>query len=213
MIPGSHAAAPEILQDRNNCRQIRLYHVNQADEKGETVMKYVHISFILGLILVAGSSLALADPPFGVGSATVITDPDAVWWVAWVDLSGQSVPVLPGGEGLVLVQLEDVHLVYSNDPDGNIHLRAHGRLPLGGSVMAFDTFGGGFVLATLAEVEDACAALSPVFPEACRGNNAMVLLNSDTTGLTCEINGFQSEQWRTTTTRNGITNSTCHVFP
>lgn len=176
-------------------------------------MKNARISFTLGLILVAGASLALADPPFGVGSANVITDPDAQWWVAWVDVSGQSVPVLPGGEGLVLVQLDDVHLVYSNDPNGNIHLRAHGRLPLGGSVIAWDSFGGGFVLATLADVEDACAALSLVFPEACRGHNAMVLLNYNTTGLTCEIDGFQSEQWKTTTTRNGITNSVCHVFP
>jgi hypothetical protein len=176
-------------------------------------MKNARIGFMLGLILVAGSSLASADPPFGVGSATVITDPDAQWWVAWVDLGGQSAPVLPGGAGFVLVQLEDVHLVYSNDPNGNIHLRAHGQLPLGGSVMAYDAFGGSFVTATLAEVEDACAALSPLFPDACRGQNAMVLLNWDTTGLTCEINGFQSENWRTTTTRNGITNSTCHVFP
>ena len=79
--------------------------------------------------------------------------------------------------------------------------------------MAFDSFGGGFVLATLADVETACAALGPLFPEACRGNSAMVLLNYNTTGLTCEISGIQSENWRTTTTRNGITNSTCHVFP
>lgn len=165
------------------------------------------------VVFLATTSIVAADPPFGVGSAQVITDPDAEWWVAWVDVGGQSVPALPGGEGFVLVQLEDVHLVYSNDPDGNIHLRSHGRLPLGGSVVALDIFGGGLVLATLADVEDACVALSPVFPEACRGNNAMVLLNYDTTGLGCEINGFQSEKWRTATTRNGITNSMCHVFP
>jgi hypothetical protein len=176
-------------------------------------MKNAKIAITLGLILVTGVPLALADPPFGVGSADVITDPDAQWWVAWVDLSGHSVPVLPGGEGLVLVQLEDVHLVYSNDPKGNIHLRAHGRLPLGESVMAFDTFGGGFVLATLAAVDEACAALKPVFPDACRGHDAMVMMSYNTTGLSCEINGFQSEQWRTATTQNGITNSACHVFP
>ena len=111
-------------------------------------MKNARLSFIIVLIIVAGSSLAAADPPFGVGSADVITDPDAQWWVAWVDVGGQSLPVLPGGAGLVLVQLEDVHLVYSNVPNGNIHLRAHGRLPLGGSVMAYDSFGGVFVMTT-----------------------------------------------------------------
>jgi hypothetical protein len=176
-------------------------------------MKSIMVHLALVVIVLGTASIAAADPPFGVGSAEVITDPDAEWWVAWVDVSGQSVPALPGGAGFVRVQLEDVHLVYSNDPNGNIHLRAHGRLPLGGPVVAYDVFGQQFIVATLADLEVACAALSPVFPEACRGNNAMVLLNFDTTGLGCEINGYQSENWRTTTTRNGITNSTCHVFP
>ena len=111
------------------------------------------------------------------------------------------------------MQLDDVHLVYTNGANGGIHLRAHGRLPFGEPVVAFDVFGGTSVVATLADVEDACAALSPVFPEACRGNSAMVLLNYATTGLGCEIGGLQSESWRTATTRNGVTNSTCHVFP
>jgi hypothetical protein len=176
-------------------------------------MKRNLLGVALCVVVLGTASIAAADPPFGVGSADVITDPDAQWWVAWVDVSGQSVPALPGGAGFVRVALEDVHLVYSNDPNGNIHLRAHGQLPLGGQVIAYDVFGQQLILATLADVEGACAALSPIFPEACRGNNAMVLLNYNTTGLGCEIDGIQSENWRTTTTRSGITNSTCHVFP
>ena len=171
------------------------------------------IAATLVICLFCCAPLAQADPPFGVGSADVYTDPDAQWWVAWVDIGGQSLPAFPGGEGLVLVQLDDVHLVFSNDPDGNIHLRSHGRLPLGGSVPAVDAFSGQPVVATLALVEDACTALSAWFPTSCRGNNGMVILNYDTTGLGCEIAGIQSEQWRTTYTRNGIATSVCHVFP
>jgi hypothetical protein len=180
--------------------------------KGAVEMKKNMLAAVVMVAVIATASMVAADPPFGVGSAQVITDPDAQWWVAWVDVSGDSTPMLPGGEGLVLVQLDDVHLVYTNNPSGTMHLHAHGHLPLGGSVIAFDPIKG-LILATLADVRTACAALSQVFPDACRGKSAMVLLNHDSTGMWCELNGIQSENWRTTTTRSGVTNSTCHVFP
>lgn len=176
-------------------------------------MKITSIMPTLVVLLFCCATLVHADPPDGVGPADVYTDPDVTWWVGWVDVSGQSVPALPGGLGYVLVPLEDVHMVVPNNPNGNSQLRAHGRLPLGESVMAYDFFGDTFVLATLADIDAACSALAPVFPEACRGDNAMVILNYNTTGLTCELGGILSEKWRTTTTRNGITNSMCHVTP
>jgi hypothetical protein len=175
----------------------------------ETLIFFVVAAFFL---LVAPAS---ADPPQGVGSAEVVTDPDAMWFVAWVDVSGQSTPVLPGGEGLVLVALDDVHLVYTNNPSGNVHLKAHGQLPLGESVIAFDPWASppGMFAATLADLDAACAALEPVFPEACRGNNAMIVLNYDTTSELCFIGAQATDHWKTTTTRSGLTNSVCHVFP
>ena len=176
-------------------------------------MKFTSITTTLVGVLFCCAALVHADPPAGVGPADVYTDPDVSWWVAWVDVSGQSLPALPGGYGYVLVQLDDVHLVVPNNPHGNAQLRAHGRLPLGESVMAWDVFGNKLVFATLADMDAACSALAPVFPEACRGDNAMVILNYDTTGLTCALGGVQSERWRTATTRNGITNSLCHVRP
>jgi hypothetical protein len=172
----------------------------------ETLIFVVVAAFFL---LVAPAS---ADPPQGVGSAEVVTDPDAMWFVAWVDVSGLSTPVLPGGEGLVLVALDDVHLVHTNNPSGNVHLKAHGQLPLGEPVVAYDPFVG-FMVATLADMDAACAALEPVFPEACRGNNAMVILNYDTTSRLCFLDDQATDHWKTTTTRSGLTNSVCHVFP
>jgi hypothetical protein len=180
--------------------------------KGEIPMKEVTMMIALLAILGLLVTPASADPPPGVGSADVVTDPDATWFVAWVDVSGQSTPVLPGGEGLVLVPLDDVHLVYTNNPSGNVHLKAHGQLPLGEPVVAYDPFVG-FMVAILADMDAACAALEPVFPEACRGNNAMVILNYDTTSQLCFLAGSATDHWKTTTTRSGITNSVCHVLP
>ena len=175
-------------------------------------MQKAMMTFVLLALLGLLVSPASADPPQGVGSAEVVTDPDAMWFVAWVDVSGDSTPVLPGGEGLVLVALDDVHLVYTNNPSGNIHLQAHGKLPLGESVLAYDPVLG-FLTAELADMDAACAALEPVFPEACRGNNAMVILNYDTTSQLCFLDDQATDHWKTTTTRSGLTNSVCHVFP
>jgi hypothetical protein len=183
--------------------------------KGDTRMLKARLIFIgvaiFGLLVTPAS----ADPPPGVGSADVVTDPDAMWFVAWVDVSGQSTPMLPGGEGFVLVALDDVHLVYTNNPSGNVNLKAHGQLPLGESVIAFDPWASppGFIVATLADMDAACAALEPVFPAACRGNNAMVILNYDTTSELCYLAGHATDHWQTTTTGSGITNSVCHVLP
>ena len=129
-------------------------------------MRSILVTASVVVVVLATASIVAAEPPFGVGSAQVITDPDAQWWVAWVDVSGQSVPALPGGAGFVLVQLDDVHLVTTNGANGGIHLRAHGRLPFGEPVVAFDVFGGTPVVATLADVEAAAAAgLGPVYQE------------------------------------------------
>jgi hypothetical protein len=176
-------------------------------------MKVKSIVSTLVVLVFCYASVASADPPIGVGSAEVLTDPDALYFVAWVDVSGNSTPVLPGGEGLVFVALDDVHLVYTNNPNGDTLLQSHGRLPLGESVMAYDFVTNQPLLASLADLDVACDALSLVFPEACRGKNAMVLLNFDTTGTLCVIGSAMSDHWRTTTTRSGITNSMCHVSP
>ncbi len=175
-------------------------------------MKTISTQFARVLSLLALPILSQAGPPAGVGAAEVTLDGDRPCFGAFVDVGGLSTPILPGGEGLVFVALEDSVVIQSNDRNGNLSLRCHGRYPLGGTVMGFDFVTGDPVLASLPTLDGACQALELVFPEACRGAGAAVF-NFDTTGTTCTIAGNPAPLWHQVTTNTGVTNLSCHVLP
>ncbi len=170
----------------------------------------IQIVFVMSLLAAATS--VQADPPPGVGSADVTITKEGACLGAFVDVGGASTPILPGGEGLVFVNLEEVVLVYANDRNGNAHLRCHGRIPVGETVLAFDFVTGEEILATLPTVNGACAAIELVFPEACRGRGA-IIFNFETTGAFCTIGGVPTPDWHQVTTRNGAANLSCHIGP
>lgn len=146
------------------------------------------------------------------GPAIVTKDPQAACVIVWIDVSGNSFPLLPGGEGVVQVFLENVVIVETNSDNGNLNSSCQGVISFGEQVAAIDVVTGQPVVATPATRDEACEAVSEGAPDACRGNGA-VIINTETTGggLICNVNGIPTTDWIQVQNRSGRAVITCHV--
>ena len=167
---------------------------------------------IASLAILLGTSLsALADPPMGVGSADVSNSPCSVQ--VTVVGPGDFTPVLPGGLGVLLVEVGEQHVVESNSAKGNVHLSCRGQLGAGTLVQGID-------VATLAPAEgvvanavETCESFVAFgLPNACRGKgeNSVVVIDADFQGLPCLINEVATFDWKTVYSAGNGVSMICH---
>lgn len=155
--------------------------------------------------------VASAEPPLGVGAATIETGFDCY---AQTLATGDGVtPLYPGTDiGAVLVKLTgNTRIVIANSANGSSNLTCNGQIEFGSTVPGYDpaTFApiGDVTVSTIAE---GCAALEPVFPDVCRGNGAAIV-TTGSTGTRCNIAaGLTTSKWRAVTSPSGRTVVSCH---
>jgi hypothetical protein len=176
-------------------------------------MRSALIGSVTGAFLLLLSTAAYADPPPGVGAA--ITDSGFDCFLAVVvegdGLAGPVDEILPGGSGgfgIVSTPIvENTKSVDVKSANGNLTLSCHGKIEFGSQIAGFNFFplGGGTDVptATVAQFDEACGAISGMFPDACNGEGAAVL-NFENTGLPCEIVPFlPTFDWQYVMTRSG----------
>ncbi len=173
----------------------------------------------IGLVfLVTGSALVHGDDSLGAEAQSTNTvvrqgvtgadvSRDFSCFMFWVDVSGNSVPVLPFGSGIVLVQVENAQAV--STPAGRINLHCSGVIPYGAEMMVTDASTGMPVEATLATFEEACTEVNLAFPGTCRGKSGVAILTDQPPGP-CVFFGAETFDRFSVYNRTGRAQITCH---
>lgn len=132
----------------------------------------------------------------------------------WIDISGNSTPFFPTGEGIILVPLQGSVKVTTPPSAGRLNFNCRGTLPLGAQVLAVDFITGLEIQATLATMDELCDVISDTWPDACRGKNGPFLSKFETVGAECTssdgIETFFTKDWVSVTTRSGASTLNCH---
>jgi hypothetical protein len=171
-----------------------------------------YIIAAVATLLVASIS-AFADPPAGVGSADISQSPCMVQTTVTGD--GSFTPFLPGGLGVLLVEIGEAQVVESNSARGNVHLSCHGQLTFGDYVEGYDFVTGDIADGFLPTGPESCESLIAAgFPDACRGKGqqSVVIIDEDFDGQPCFINSVLSYDWRAVYAPGKGVSLICHGY-
>jgi len=168
--------------------------------------------------LLTGSVLARGDDSVRAGAQSTqtilsqgvtgaVVNRDFTCNLFWVDVSGNSVPVLPFGSGIVLVPVENAQAV--STPGGRINLHCSGVIPYGAEMTVTDASTGLPVEATLATFEEMCDEVNLAFPGTCRGKNGAAII-TDQPPSPCVFFGNETFDRFSVYNRNGQAQLTCH---
>jgi hypothetical protein len=180
----------------------------------ERIRRMMPLSATAALLLAAGPVAGDGLVPMqdhGNHGALVIFDQGC--GQGWVDVSGNSTPFFPNGNGLIIVLLDES--VDTITPSARINTICKGRLPLGEQVEALDLVTGQWILATLATRDELCESVAPVWPRACRGNNGPYISTYETVGVECSFTDdagqlYSTRDWISVTTTTGQSMLSCH---
>ena len=104
-------------------------------------------------------------------------------------------------------------------PSGNVNLNGKGEVPFGEQMWAIDLVKGEWIIATLATMEEACAAGETVFPDdICRGPNGPFFGSYENFGVYCDHyddagNHWATQDWLGVVSKGGRATINCHFGP
>ena len=171
---------------------------------------------VISLILSFAALPVCADglKPLNNGA---LVEKDNTCFQGWVDVSGNSMPFFPNGNGLVVVPLERPGTSVTT-PSGRLNLSCKGRIPFGEDAWAIDLISGKVIMATLATHPEACASSNAIWPDVCPGKQGPWFGSFDRVGVLClssDENGqtLATEDWLGLVTVSGQVTFNCHFDP
>ena len=166
----------------------------------------------LTLLLPVGPATGDGLVPMQNGAEVVKDD---VCYQGWIDVGGESTPLFPGDEGLVLVPMDKPGKRVTT-PSGQMNVNCKGTLPLGAQVEALDAVTGLTIMATLATHDEACQAIALVWPDSCPGENGPFFGSYERVGVECGSVDFDTGEavytrdWMGVVTASGMATFNCH---